>query len=55
MLTYFQVWLAIAAVLSAFVIEKEKDSSGKEVPLTAQYTDGVIRRVAMKLTITRQR
>ncbi|KAF8174065.1 cytochrome P450 [Pholiota molesta] len=33
------VWLAIATILSTFDIGKKKDSSGKELPLEARYTE----------------
>jgi cytochrome P450 len=36
------VWLSIAAVLSTFNVQKKKDSSGKEIPLNGEYTDGLV-------------
>ncbi|KAF9472451.1 cytochrome P450 [Pholiota conissans] len=36
------LWLAIATILQNFDISKKVDSSGKEIPISGEYTDGMI-------------
>lgn len=39
----FQVWLSIATILWAFNIGKAKDPLGHEIPISGEYSDGMIR------------
>jgi hypothetical protein len=40
---FIKVWLSIATTLWAFNIGKAKDASGKDVAISGEYSDGMIR------------
>ncbi|KJA21663.1 hypothetical protein HYPSUDRAFT_687524 [Hypholoma sublateritium FD-334 SS-4] len=47
------VWLTIATVLQNFDIQKKRDSNGKEIPISGEYSDGLIAHpVPFECTIT---